>query len=162
MTTTREVLDQFLFKVLGSWTALELASTHYGGNFRDAQHKQQVLLESLSDAVISDQYGVDDIAEFLNLYLFDEFSMELDDSSHVEVATVILNGWSQIKHGVIPQITGRSSGARASTFTDNTEETSDVDDDANMTEERSQSHGPRIVTDEDGWSTVVPRQTHDK
>ena len=157
MTTTRESLERFLMAVLGSWTAFELASTHYGGNFRDAQRKQQLLLDSLVDAVLSDQYEVDDIAEFLNLYLFDEFSMELDDMSHVEVARVVLDGWSLIKQGVVPALPGRASGARASTFADNTEETSDVDDDTNMTDAPSQSHQPRIVTDEDGWSTVIPR-----
>ena len=156
MTTKREVLDQFLVAVLSSWTALELASTHYGGNFRDAQRKQEALSESLSDAILSEQYGVDDIAEFLNLYLFDEFSMELDDMSHIQVATVILNGWNQIKQGVLPTVLTRPSGAKASTFADNTEETSDADDD-DMEDGPSQSHGPRIVTDEDGWSTVVPR-----
>jgi hypothetical protein len=164
MTTVREVLDSYVVHVLGSWTALELAVTHFGGSYRDGQAKQQNLIESLSDAVLTDQYSLEDIAEFLNLYLFDEFSMELDDNSHFEVAKTILDGWAQIKQGLLPnRIIQRRSGAAQSTLTDNTQEVSDAEDDAEMDDKPSKSsNGPRIVTDEDGWSTVVSRnQPHE-
>ena len=158
MTTVREVLDSYIVHVLGSWTALELAVTHFGGSYRDGQAKQQSLIESLSDAIVSDQYSLDDIAEFLNLYLFDEFSMELDDMSHFEVAKVLLEGWAQIRQGIVPSRVQRRSGAGQSTLADNTEEVSEGEDDAEMTDQPSKSsNGPRVVTDEDGWSTVVSR-----
>ena len=158
MTTVRNVLESFISNVLESWTALELAVAHYGGQYREGQAKRISLTESLSEAVLTDQYEVEDIAEFLNLYLFDEFSMELDDMSHFEVAKVLLDGWSQIKRGLVPAMLQRSSGAQHSTLADNTEEVSDAEDDTEMGEEPTKSsNGPKIITDEDGWSTVVSR-----
>jgi hypothetical protein len=160
MSNGGSVLEEFVQAVLGSWTALELAVGHFGGNFRDAQTTRLLLVESLSDALRSDQYDVNDIAEFLNLFFFDEFSTELEDGSQLEVAHVLMNGWNMIKQGIRPCIASKESGARVSTVSDAVEESSDIEDGDETVGAASHSTiGARIVTDEDGWSTVIARVT---
>lgn len=163
MSTVQQVFEEVLDDVLGSWTALELAMTHYDGHFRDAQYKRMTLLGSVSDAVRSDKYELEDVAEFLYSFMDEEFNMELDDNSHVDVASVILNAWYMVRQGVRPQLAKRATGAAVSVIQDKCEEVDggEETDDVNMDDEddkRNQSnHQPKIVTDEDGWSTVVPR-----
>jgi hypothetical protein len=159
MTTCREVLEGFLDELLSSWTALDLAVTHFDGQYREAQARRECLIESLTDAIIAETFEVTDIAEFLTEFLFEQFSVELDDESHYQVATVISQGWKLIKQGVRPQFPKRASGATNSTIADNTEEVSGDEDAETHGESMQSNSGPRIVTDEDGWSTVVPRNS---
>jgi hypothetical protein len=159
MSAQQQVLEEVLDAILGSWTALELAVAHFDGQYRDAQNRRQTLLESLTDALLSNQYELVDIAEFLNEYMLEQFSMELDDNSHYEVAKVALDAHAMIRQGVRPHIRRREHGAAVSMLKDQTEEVSDNEDMECDAEPQSQSsHQPRIITDDDGWSTVVPRE----
>ena len=135
--------------------------THYDGQYREGQDKRQTLLESLADAIRGDKFELEDIAEFLNEFMYDMFSMELDDNSHYDVAKVAMEAWVLVKQGIRPQITKRQSGASCSELKDQTEEVSDDEDmeDTDMTDEPSKSSSqPKIVTDDDGWSTIVPQE----
>ena len=156
MASIGSMLEVFLVELLESWTALELAVSHFDGQYREAQERKQTLLTSLSEAIATDQYSGEDVAEFINEYMFEQFSMELDDDSHIQIAGIMMEGWKLIKQGVQPQLPKRKSGASMSTINDQAQETSDVEDEE-MADSSSKPTGSRIVTDEDGWSTVVPR-----
>ena len=157
-----ESYEKVLDGVLASWTALDLAVGHYDGPIRDAQEKRIVLLESISDAVRQEKYELNDIAEFINDYMYENFSMELDDNSQFDVARVCMEAWAVCKEGRIPQIPGRRSGATCSVVHDLAVE---VDEDGEDVEDVDMADGsrphaphPKTVTDEDGWTTVIPKQ----
>ena len=156
MSTVQEVYEEALEDLLSSWTALDLVMTHYDGPVREAASKRQVLLENISDIVREDKYDVPSIGEFINDYMFEKFHMELDDESHFSVAKIAMEAWELAKRGIRPQIPKTQNGARGSLVQEIVEE---VDGDSGMEDdEPSQSAPqPRIVTDEDGWSTILPR-----
>ncbi len=163
MSPTRvvESYERVLEEILASWTALDLAVGHYDGPIRDAQDKRIVLLESISDAVTQEKYELNDIAEFINEYMYENFFMELDDNSQYDVARVCMEAWLVCKEGRIPQIPGRRSGATCSVVQDLAVEVDDeVDEsgDTEMVDESRRATNPKTVTDDDGWTTVIPRQ----
>jgi hypothetical protein len=161
-SSIQSVYEDVLDEVLTSWTALDLAGGQYDGQLREAREKRQVLLEAISDAVREDKYEVQDIAEFINEYMYEQFFMELDDESHFGVAKVCLDAWNMCKNGQRPHMIKQTSGSSCSVIKDVSEE---VDQDADMEDshmeddsEQSQSaNRPHVVTDEDGWSTIVPK-----
>lgn len=154
--SAQQVLEEALDAILGSWTALELAVAHFDGQFREAQNRRQTLLEALTDALIANQYEVADIADFLNEYMLEHFAMELDDESQYEVAKVSMDAYTLVRQGVRPEIRAKQNGASVSTLKDQTEEVSD-NEDMECDGQAQSTHQPRIITDDDGWSTVVPR-----
>jgi hypothetical protein len=161
-SSVKGIYEEVVDEILASWTALDLAIGHYDGQLRDAHEKRQVLLEAISDAVSEDRYEVQDIAEFINEYMYENFFMELDDESHIGVARVCIDAWNMCKTGQRPVVAKRASGSSCSVIKDDSEE---IDEDAEMAdshmdEEPSSNHcnRPHVVTDEDGWSTVVPRK----
>jgi hypothetical protein len=160
--TIQQVFEEVLDDVLSSWTALDLAITHYDGHFREGQEKRMTLLGSLSDAIRSERFEAEEIAEFLFSFMDEDFNMELDDNSHVDVANTCMNAWSMIKEGVRPHLARRGPGQSVAVIEDQTEEVEgEVMEDDDSPPERSQfNNNPRIVTDEDGWSTVVPKNIH--
>jgi uncharacterized protein YeeX (DUF496 family) len=150
--------------ILSSWTALDLAIGHYDGSIRDAKEKRAVLLESLSDAIRQEKYEVNDIAEFINDYMYENFFMELDDHSEVSVARVSMDAWIVCKQGRIPQIPGGRNGASSSVLQDLAVEVDDeIDDGDEDIEMADDSHvtgrlsNPKTITDDDGWTTIVPK-----
>ena len=162
MATVQQVFEEVLDDILSSWTALELAMNHYDGHFREGQDKRMVLLGSLSDAIRSEQYELEDVAEFLFKFLDEEFNMELDDNSDVDVAAVSTHAWQLVRQGIRPQLVRRVAGASVSVIQDHTQEVEGEPADADMEDDaggKSQfANQPRIVTDDDGWSTIVPRE----
>ena len=157
MNRHQEIFEDTIEVVLSSWTALDLAVSHFDGNFREGQRRRQMLAEALSDSIRLGDYTQLDIAEFIDEYMLDQFSLELDDNSHHEISRVLMDSWNLIRQGEFPQISKRRSGAASSITKDYIEEvSSDDDDDVDMdTHETTNVSHPRIVTDEDGWSTVV-------
>jgi len=160
----QSVFEDVLDQILTSWTALDLAVGHFDGQLREAQEKRQILLEAISDSIRDEKYEVQDIAEFISEFMYEHFFMELDDESHFGVAKVCMDAWIMCKEGKLPQIAIRVSGSGASVLKDISEEVDeDVEmEDSNMQDESgepSQSvNRPHVVTDEDGWSTIVPKQ----
>ena len=159
-----ETFEAVLDEILTSWTALDLAIGHYDGSIRDAKEKRTILLESLSDAIRQEKYEMGEIAEFINEYMYDSFFMELDDNSPFDIARVCMEAWAVCKQGRVPQIPGRKNGANCSIVQNLTEEVdesaSDIDDTEMADDPNPQSRPPqpRTITDEDGWTTVVPKQ----
>jgi len=159
-----EAFETVLDEILASWTALDLAVGHYDGPLRDAQEKRAVLLESISDAVRQEKYELNDIAEFINDYMYENFSMDLDDNSQFDVARVCMEAWCVCKEGRVPQIPRRKNGATCSVVQDLAVEVDSEDNDAEDTEmvddsqPRARSSNPKTITDDDGWTTVCPKQ----
>lgn len=160
-----ESFEVVIEEILSSWTALDLAIGHYDGSISDAKEKRTVLLESLSDAIRQEKYDVNDIAEFINDYMYENFFMELDDNSEVSVARVCIDAWIACKQGRIPQIPGGRNGASCSVLQDLAVEVDDeIDGSDEDTEMADDSHGssrqinPKTITDDDGWTTIVPKK----
>jgi hypothetical protein len=152
------VFEEVLAQILNSWTALELAVTHFDGQFRDAQHNKQQLLESLCDAIVEDKYSQEDIAGYVNDYMFDHFHMELDDDSQFEVAKASMDAWTICRTGARPHIARRPNGANCSIVkeeVDEVDEDEDMGDDSPRDPSSSTQRQPKVVTDEEGWSTVM-------
>ena len=149
-------------QVLASWTALDLAVGHYEGQFRAAQEKRINLYTSLCDVIPEEKYSAIDIGEYLADYLLEEFAVELDDNSHFDVANVLLNSWSMIKEGKVPNLSSVQSGMAGSVLRSDI-----VEVDGCVTGESSLLHATnggqteqphqslQMETDEDGWSTIV-------
>jgi hypothetical protein len=156
MTSYGSMLEKFLVDLLDSWTALELAVSHFEGQYREAQERKHTLLVSLAEAIVSEQFSAVDVGEFINEYMLEQFSMELGDDSHIQIAGIMMEGWKLVKQGIQPQLPKRINGASMSTINDQVQETSDVEDE-DIGDSSNRPVGSRIVTDEDGWSTVVPR-----
>lgn len=151
-----ELFESVLYEILSSWTALELAVQHYDGPIRDAHAKRQELLECLCDAITEDKYTVEDIAEYLCDFLFEKFYLELDDNSHFEVATVSIQAWAMCKSGTRPVVAHNKNSAGGSIVKEMIEEVDFSDADENMDGPSvSSQRQPRVMTDDDGWSTVM-------
>lgn len=159
----QDLFESAIDSVLSSWTALDLAVSHFDGQYREAQRRRDTLLESLSDSIRPGQYSEIDIAEFINEYMLEQFSLELDDNSHHEIAKLLIESWNIIRQGHTPRILKRSSGAALSVTNNLIEEVAcadgeDVEMDLDDTVNHHQgNHHPRITVDEDGWSTVLPK-----
>lgn len=161
MTTEAALIQTFesvLGEILSSWTALELAVQHYDGPIKVAQEKSVDLLESLCDAITTDKYSMEDISEYICEFMLEKFHMELDDDSHLQVAAVALQSWGLCKTGVRPVVAQKRNSVGGSVIRELVEEVEDSDDDDDMMGDgpsSSSNRQPRVVTDEDGWSTVM-------
>lgn len=159
----QDLFETTIDTVLSAWTALDLAVSHFDGNYREAQRRRETLLESLSDSIRPGQYSEIDIAEFINEYMLEQFSLELDDNSHHEIAKLLVESWNLIRLGQTPRVSKRSSGAALSVTNNLIEEVAcadgedvemDLDDTVNPHQGNQHS---KLFIDEDGWSTVLPK-----
>lgn len=164
MDRSSETLEKVIDQVLSSWTAMDLAIGHYDGSIREAKEKRTVLLESLSDAIRQEKYELNDIAEFINDYMYENFFIELDDHSQVSVARVCMDAWAACKQGVVPQVPDGRNGASSSVLQDLAvevdDETEGADEDTEMVDDShvpARSSNPKTITDDDGWTTIVPK-----
>lgn len=163
MACQAEIFERTIDLVLSSWTALDLAVSHFDGSYREGQNRRTSLLEALSDSIRPGQYSEIDIAEFISEYMLEQFSVELDDNSHYEIAKVLIDSWARIVQGCPPAIVKRSSGAAGSVTQNCIEEVSSAEDDDDVcmevTDDKPSRPDPqsRIITDDDGWSTVLKK-----
>uniref|UniRef100_A0A915B7P7 Pre-rRNA-processing protein TSR2 homolog n=1 Tax=Parascaris univalens TaxID=6257 RepID=A0A915B7P7_PARUN len=168
-------------RLLRSWTGYQLAlKMHTGGS--STSEKALWFLEVLTDYVANrHNLQEEELVDWINEILYVEFDLILEDNSSEWIAESLLKcaHWSRMDEQsnlddflsrlpsdrAIEEATNRSRRERSSSDDEEDEETMD-DDDENEDEEQRRTdvassrkeRTPRAVTDEDGWTTILPRK----
>jgi hypothetical protein len=154
-----EQLAFYIDNYLSAWTALELGLNHYEGHPNEARELKNDLLSEIVHIVSTGQYNETDLAEHLADFLDERLHVDVGDNSHIEVSRMAFEACRLLHSGQVPRTVQRRGGNQ-SVIQGNIEEVSG-DEDEEMNDDQMESgrdNQPRVVTDDDGWSTVVPRK----
>lgn len=159
-------------RLLRSWTGFQLAITMQSGG-PNTYEKSQWFLQELCDFVLHQKdLEEDELADWINQILYNDFDLVLEDESTDWIAESLikcrrwfesdetqLNGFlsSLPSEASVQQAANQSKtiDSDASDF----EEEINVDNTGDLSSiQYSKTRQPRMVTDEDGWTTVLSRK----
>nr|PVC51812.1 hypothetical protein MACL_00001269 [Theileria orientalis] len=172
MDNTKEVFCKACEKVFDCWTALNLAvDNNWGGD--DSLSKKELLVRNVIEYCLkAKELYADEIEDILIVKLDEYFSVNLEDGSEVEIASILVklhqtcsNNDFSFANELIANLQKSSNPSVAAhgtfTLTQLFSETSSEEEDTPKPKSRGLqatfiTHlGSKNVTDEDGWTTVL-------
>lgn len=176
------VLSPIIRSVFSRWTALQLAvSNGMGGS--DTDGKYEAFIEAFTQYLsrnarpcISISSMEQDVQEYLNDVLDEEFNTELEDGSNIELAQLFVRYIQLIQQGKLAdvqqeiqlqqaaasahQMCVRDKNGDDSSSSSGSDDDEDDDDDMQEEEQQPSASGSKshsMDVDEDGWTTVNRR-----
>jgi pre-rRNA-processing protein TSR2 len=162
--------------VFSRWTALQLAVSHSMGG-PESEAKYEAFIEAFAQYLVrnarpsvSISSMEQDIQEYLDEILDEEFNTVLDDGSSQELAQLFIRYIQLIQEGKLADVQqelqiqhtttpAMQMSVRNKNEDDSSSSSDDADDDNEMNEEQStnESKSQAMDVDEDGWITVHRR-----
>ena len=170
-------LNSIIRSVFSRWTALQLAVSHSMGGLQ-TEEKYEAFIDAFTQYLmrnarpnISLSSLEQNIQEYLEEVMDEEFNTELDDGSSIELSKLIVRYFQMIQEGKlaevnqelqIQQATASSLQSSVRTKTNDMEssssESDDGEDEEMLEEQPTQQTKPQSMdVDEDGWTTVHRR-----
>ncbi|UKK01324.2 rRNA accumulation- protein [Theileria orientalis] len=172
MENAQEVFCKACEKVFDCWTALNLAvENNWGGD--DSLSKKELLVRNVIEFCLkAKELYSDEIEDILIVKLDEYFSVNLEDGSEVEIASILVklhetcsnNDFSyaneliaNLQKSSNPSVAAHGTFKLRQLFSDpNSEEEDTPKSKSRGLQLKFKTHlGSKTVTDEDGWTTVL-------
>uniref|UniRef100_A0A914D0T5 Pre-rRNA-processing protein TSR2 homolog n=1 Tax=Acrobeloides nanus TaxID=290746 RepID=A0A914D0T5_9BILA len=170
-----EKFSEVVWRILKSWTAYQLAlKVQMGGS--ETNEKNRWFHEVLTDFLYSNSnLEIFEIADWIDELIFNDFNLILEDNSSDEISQNLVqcSKWLRANETekiaeflsklppddrILSAAAQSSKEARGEESDSSDSESEDESMEEQPTEDSSREKQPKTVTDEEGWTTILPKK----